>query len=178
MQALFFLFFLYISCGSVQSWKFARPSFGTKTVTSADADRPSLSKIVSSVLIATSIVTSPIASYAAELYPLDKCFAALQKEVEERPSLNRIQSDIESEKWDDLKLFTREYDAGLRGSVMKSVWKQLSGEKKKAGIDLSNSFTFDLIGMNKAARKGDKEEALKYLTLVEKDLKDFLALKD
>jgi len=44
-------------------------------------------------------------------------------------------------------------------------------------VRLSNSFTFDLIGMNQAARKGDKEGANQLLQGVRKDLQEFLTLE-
>jgi len=78
---------------------------------------------------------------------------------------------------DDLVLFTREYDAGFRGGVLKSAWKQLEGEDKKNGISISNSFTFDLIALNKAARNKEKETALKLIDSVILDLQNFLKLQ-
>ena len=79
--------------------------------------------------------------------------------------------------WEDLKLFTREYDAGFRGGVLKSAWKQLEGENKKKGVDLSNAFTFDLIAINKAGREQNKENALIGLDSVIKDLTEFTKLE-
>ena len=79
--------------------------------------------------------------------------------------------------WDDLKLFTREYDAGFRGGVLKSAWKQLDGDNKKKGVDLSNSFTFDLIALNKAGREENKEKAIQALDQVVVDLTEFIKLE-
>jgi hypothetical protein len=90
--------------------------------------------------------------------------------------LTRIQQDIDGGNWEDLKLFTREYDAGFRGGVLKSAWKQL-GDAKQKGIQVSNSFTFDLIALNKAARNADKDDAAARLAQVRQDLVDFLALE-
>jgi hypothetical protein len=112
----------------------------------------------------------------AENYPMETCIKALNIELTERKSLNRIQNDIKEGKWDDLKLFTREYDAGLRGGIMKSAWKQMEGAKKDRGIEIANSFTFDLIGVNKAARKANTADATKYAAMTEQDVKDFYAL--
>lgn len=110
--------------------------------------------------------------------PLSRYFAAVRKELDpkEGVSLIRIKNDIDTSNWDDLKLFTREYDAGFRGGILKSTWKQL-GDSKKRGIEISNSFTFDLIGLNQAARKGDSAEALKHYEDVKQDIKDFLTLE-
>jgi len=110
--------------------------------------------------------------------PLSRYFDAVRKELDPKQgeSLARIKKDIDDGNWDDLKLFTREYDAGFRGGILKSTWKQL-GDKKKRGIEISNSFTFDLIGLNQAARKADKQDALKRLDDVRQDISDFLTLE-
>lgn len=117
---------------------------------------------------------------AKEALPsLEKCFDAVRRELAtDGESINRLKNDIASGNWDDVKLFTREYDAGFRGFVMKSAWKQMEAEAtKKRGIEISNSFTFDLIALNKAARVKDTEDAYKRLDQVKQDLADFLALE-
>ena len=113
-----------------------------------------------------------------ELPSLEKCFAAVKRELDpkEGESLARLKKDIDSGDWTDIKAFTREYDAGFRGGVLKKSWKQL-GDKKADGIRISNSFTFDLIGLNQAARKEDKGEALKMLDAVRNDIMEFARLE-
>ena len=70
----------------------------------------------------------PVANAKDELPSLEKCFNAIQKELNsDGESLRRIDNDIITEDWNDLKLFTREYDAGFRGGVLKVAWKQLKG---------------------------------------------------
>ena len=93
-------------------------------------------------------------------------------------SLLQISNPLTNSFREDLKLFTREYDAGFRGGVLKSAWKQLEGDDKKNGISISNSFTFDLIALNKAARNKDKESAVKVTDSIILDLKNFLKLQD
>lgn len=51
------------------------------------------------------------------------------------------------------------------------------GEEQKKGIELANSFTFDLIALNKAARIQDKTEAQLRVIHVQHDLEEFLKLK-
>ena len=118
------------------------------------------------------------AAEAAPAIPLSRYFDAVRKELdpEQGESLQRIKKDIDEANWDDLKAFTREYDAGFRGGILKSTWKQL-GDNKKRGIEISNSFTFDLIGLNQAARKADKDDALKRFQDVQQDIRDFLTLE-
>ena len=113
-----------------------------------------------------------------EPIPLKRYFDAVRKELDpkEGESLRRIKKDIDDANWDDLKTFTREYDAGFRGGVLKATWKQL-GDNKKRGIEISNSFTFDLIGLNQAARKGDAADAIKRYQDVQQDMRDFLTLE-
>jgi hypothetical protein len=137
----------------------------------------SSSKWLGAASIVASLSTPVIAHAKDPLPSLDRCFAAVRKELDpkEGESLIRIEKDIKNEDWEDLKLFTREYDAGFRGGVLKTAWKQL-GDNKQEGIRLSNSFTFDLIGMNQAARKGDIEGVQTMFKAVKQDLVDFEAL--
>jgi hypothetical protein len=60
---------------------------------------------------------------------------------------------------------------------LKSAWKQFDGDVQKRGIELSNSFTFDLIALNKAARNKDVDEASRRLEDVRTDLQLFLDLQ-
>lgn len=112
----------------------------------------------------------------SELPTLEKCFAAVRNEVNDGQSIKRLQEDINSNNWDDIIQFSREYDAGFRGGVLKSIWKQLDVGKEK-GIELANSFTYDLIGLNKAARRHDVDDANFRLNQVREDLSAFLQLE-
>ena len=128
-------------------------------------------------LLLSSSPGDALAKESAEEIPLERYFAAVAKELDpnQGESLARIKKDIDKADWEDLKLFTREYDAGFRGGVLKPTWKKL-GDNKKRGIEISNSFTFDLIGLNKAARTGDKDDALKRYADIRKDVENFLLL--
>jgi hypothetical protein len=150
----------------------------TKIMASATAAVLSLSTLeISSPLTLAPPVTSLVLA-KDELPALEKCFGAVRKELSpEGESLKRLASDIESGDFKDMIAFTREYDAGFRGGVLKAAWKQL-GPAKKRGIEVSNSFTFDLIALNKAARGSDKVEAQRALGLVRQDLVDFLTLEN
>lgn len=150
---------------------------------SSAAEARKIAKNASTFIIAVGLTIgaqSPltIAFSATELPSLEKCFNAVRKELDSKQgeSLTHIKDDIDNEKWDDLKLFTREYDAGFRGGVLKNAWKQL-GNAKQQGIAVTNSFTFDLIALNKAARNQDKVDAYHRLDQITQDLKDFLALE-
>ena len=146
-------------------------------------------KYIASAIIGLQVLTSGsfapvvgvdwVAHAKEELPSLEKCFDAVRRELAtDGESIKRLKNDIESGNWDDVKIFTREYDAGFRGYVLKSAWKQIENEEtKKRGIEISNSFTFDLIALNKAARVKDTEDAYKRLDQVKQDLVDFLALQ-
>jgi len=135
-----------------------------------------LSAIAASLLAAT-VFSNPAATLAKEELPsLEKIFNAVRKEISsDGESISRLRNDINGDKWEDILTYTREYDAGFRGGVLKSAWKQL-GDKKGRGIELSNAFTFDLIALNKAARVQDKVEANLRLEKVRQDLIDFETL--
>jgi hypothetical protein len=108
----------------------------------------------------------------------NRCFKAVRKELSpEGESIKRLESDIAEGKWEDVLLYTREYDAGFRNGVLKSIWKQLPDEIRGKTIAITNSFTYDLIGVNKAARKQDATTAKEMLELVKKDLRDVLAIE-
>eukprot|EP01041_Mallomonas_annulata_P003651 gene3651-7278_t len=133
-------------------------------------------KFIAAAMIASTSFGAFTPAYGkTELPSLEKCFNAIRKEVDGGESLTRIKNDIDTHNWQDLILFTREYDAGFRGGVLKNAWKQLDEDKRK-GIDISNSFTFDLIALNKAARNQDEQDALHRLDQVKEDLVNFLAL--
>jgi hypothetical protein len=139
-------------------------------------------KIALTTLAAASLTFQPLQIQAKENedIPIERYFSTIRRELDpiQGDSLQRIRKDIETEDWKDLKLFTRQFDAGFRGTVLKGVWKKLDGENKRRGIELSNSFTFDLIAINKAAREGDAKEAMRRLDMVEADMRNFLSLEN
>lgn len=116
--------------------------------------------------------------FAKEAPPsIEKCLGAIKKELSpEGKLISQMVADIEKDDWEDLKVFSREYEAGFRGGVMKPAWKQLKGDDKKKGIEITNSFTFDLIALNKASRIADKEDALKRIDQIKDDLRNMESL--
>ncbi|KAJ1435656.1 hypothetical protein B484DRAFT_445947 [Ochromonadaceae sp. CCMP2298] len=187
MNALFLaLCVLAVAVAGVDAFRAATPSHTARYPTTRqfmsqrgfELDfKKMMSAATLSLLLSGSI--APPAMAKDSLPSLDKCFNAVQKELDaaDGQALIRIKADIDGSNWDDLKLFSREYDAGFRGGVLKSAWKQLEGDEQKRGIEVTNSFTFDLIALNKAARKQDTEDARARLEQVRQDLKDFLALR-
>lgn len=126
-----------------------------------------------SVAVALQIVPQN-ALAKTELPSVEKCYNAIRKESSaDGDSIKRLKYDVDNEQWEDIKLFTREFDAGFRGGVLKSAWKQLPGDSKKKGIEISNSFTFDLIALNKAARNQDTIDANHRIDEIRQDLVNF-----
>ena len=85
--------------------------------------------IAASMLFGPSLVliASPPSAQAKDPLPtLEKIFTAVRKEISpEGESITRLKKDINNEDWEDILTYTREYDAGFRGGVLKAAWKQL-----------------------------------------------------
>lgn len=146
-------------------------------LTNLKSYRKTVISIISSSAIAFSTFECPVyVSAKSEIPPLEKCFDIIRNELKEAKSLNRLKEDIDNSKWDDILSFTKEYDAEFRGFILKSAWKQMD-EKKDKGIEISNSLTYDLIALNKAARKKDSADARIRLDQVKQDIVDFLTLE-
>ena len=77
--------------------------------------------------------------------------------------------------------YTKESDAYFRKAKVGRARKLLTDKEIKSGsIQLSNAITFDLIGINRASRPGqqNKEEQLKYLDELKKDIEKVLELEN
>ncbi len=91
-----------------------------------------------------------------------------------------LQSLIEKEDFEGIMEFTKNYDLEFRKAKMVKARKLLtSKEDKERALYLSNSVTFDLIGMNKGARPGqyDIEMVKKYFGELITDVTNFLELE-
>ncbi len=85
---------------------------------------------------------------------------------------------IVEERYDTIKEFTKFYDAEFRKVKLGKVRKLLTDKKlKEEALQLSNAITFDLIGINKASRVKDGNEAIRYWTELEEDVIKFLQLQ-
>jgi hypothetical protein len=161
--------------------KLATNKYDSKSILYASREAPNMNRVKAATiaLIINGMFLGPgIANAKTELPSLEKCFNAVEKEVApDGESITRLREDIKKGNWADVKAFSREYDSGFRGGVLKNAWKQLQGEEQKLGIEITNSFTFDLIALNKAARNEDTIEANTRLDQVKEDLKNFLKLR-
>ncbi len=76
--------------------------------------------------------------------------------------------------------FTKESDAYFRKAKLGKARKLLTNNALKGdAILMSNAVTFDLIGINRASRPGqeNREEQIKYLNELRKDIERFLELE-
>ena len=89
--------------------------------------------IASTILISTTVTSLPSVARAKDPLPtLDRIFTAVRKEIgPDGESIARLKDDINNENWEDILTYTREYDAGFRGGVMKAAWKQLGTRAHK-----------------------------------------------
>ena len=91
-----------------------------------------------------------------------------------------MQGRIDAEDWDGLMSFTQTYDLELRKKLMGKAKKLFqSKDVKSTATTYANGVTFDLIGINRASRKGQQsvESANKYLQELREDVTKFLSLE-
>eukprot|EP00554_Chaetoceros_debilis_P007467 CAMPEP_0194076786 /NCGR_PEP_ID=MMETSP0149-20130528/3536_1 /TAXON_ID=122233 /ORGANISM="Chaetoceros debilis, Strain MM31A-1" /LENGTH=215 /DNA_ID=CAMNT_0038757643 /DNA_START=535 /DNA_END=1182 /DNA_ORIENTATION=+ len=109
-------------------------------------------------------------------------FQAVRDQLESPDGgVNRLRAMIEKEDFEEIMEFTKYYDLEFRkAKIVKARRLLTSKEVKERGLYLSNSVTFDLIGMNKGARPGqyDIEMVKKYFKELETDVANFLLLED
>jgi len=80
--------------------------------------------------------------------------------------------------WTEIKEFTKFYDLEFRKAKMARVRKMMTDKEiKGVALQFSNNVTFDLIGINRAARTEDTAEARKYFDELKIDIKAFLDLE-
>ena len=143
------------------------------------------STTIATIAIGTSI---PLPAYAKEPPPpitqeaVTEAFDAIRYELT-NPSgvvgtLTNLINDGNS--YEEVMQYTKESDAYFRKAKIGKARKLLTDKEIKSGsIQLSNSVTFDLIGINRASRPGqeDKDVQLKYLDDLKKDIEQFLELE-
>ncbi|KAL3808403.1 hypothetical protein ACHAXA_009844 [Cyclostephanos tholiformis] len=88
---------------------------------------------------------------------------------------------IDSGSCDEVMQYTKESDAYFRKAKLGRARRMLTDDKLRKGdsIYISNAVTFDLIGINRASRPGkeNKDEQLKYLDELRRDIEKFLELE-
>ena len=113
-------------------------------------------------------------------------FARVRQELEsEKGGVAYMQNCIDRRDFEALLEFTKQYDGQIRKAGMVGVKKMLTDkEQMKLITPLSNSVTFDLIGINRSSRPGAAatadeaaEGANKYLQELRQDVQKFLDLE-
>jgi len=131
-----------------------------------------------------SLISIPSPAYAKKKEPstpetIANAFARVRNElISPDGGVAKLESYIETGKWAEIKEFTKIYDAEFRKETMGRTRKLLpDGKMRGDSIQLCNNVTFDLIGINRASRVGDKDEAKKYLQALKDDIAIFLELE-
>jgi hypothetical protein len=154
---------------------------------SSASRRNALQQMVSMSLLslATTFVNAPVAS-AKEKEPLTveqakDAFEAVRYQLESpEGAVHDLESYVANSDFDAIFEFTKYYDLEFRKAKMVKARKYLtSKEDKERAVYLSNSVTFDLIGMNKGCRPGqrDMEQVRKYFGELKDDVSSFLELE-
>lgn len=110
-----------------------------------------------------------------------KSFQAVRDELEASDGgIKTLESLIAKEDFEGVMEFTKGYDLEFRKAKMGKARKFItSKEEKEKAVALCNAVTFDLIGMNKGSRPGqrDIEQVKKYFGEIQADINSFLELE-
>eukprot|EP00586_Coscinodiscus_wailesii_P023040 CAMPEP_0172504818 /NCGR_PEP_ID=MMETSP1066-20121228/181618_1 /TAXON_ID=671091 /ORGANISM="Coscinodiscus wailesii, Strain CCMP2513" /LENGTH=148 /DNA_ID=CAMNT_0013281173 /DNA_START=307 /DNA_END=753 /DNA_ORIENTATION=+ len=107
-------------------------------------------------------------------------FSAVRSELESSSGgISVLEAAVSKREWENVKEFTKYYDLEFRKAKMGRAKKMMSDKKMKEDATmLCNAVTFDLIGINKAARVEDFDSAEKYLKELKDDISSFLAFEE
>ena len=162
--------------------------------TSLDATRRNFidQTISTSITAATSIILFPAAAQPAlakgaeapEITPqtVKEAFDAIRNELTSSTGVVATLSNlIDNGSFEDILQYTKESDAYFRKAKLGKACKLLTDKDLKKGeaVFMSNAVTFDLIGINRASRPGkeSREDQLRYLEELKKDIEKFLELE-
>ena len=135
--------------------------------------------------LATTALNVPLAS-AKDKAPITvqqakDAFEAVRYQLESpEGGVRTLESYVTNSDFDAIFEFTKYYDLEFRKAKMVKARKYLtSKEDKERAVYLSNSVTFDLIGMNKGCRAGQKdiEQVKKYFGELKEEVAQFLELE-
>ena len=135
------------------------------------------------------LTISSLASFADDAQAKDKepvaietvreSFQAVKYELN-NGGISDLAAIIEKEDYDEIMELTKNYDLEFRKAKMGKARKFLtSKEDKEKAVMLCNAVTFDLIGMNKGSRAGQRniEQVKKYYGELKVDVQSFLDLE-
>jgi len=108
-------------------------------------------------------------------------FAAVREQLESpEGGIQELKSLIDKEDFNGIREFTQMYDLEFRKAKMVKARKMITGKEEiDRGLYLSNSVTFDLIGINRFSRDGKQNisEVRKYWEELKKDIITFLDME-
>ena len=159
-------------------------SLSSSDSSSSSLGRRNLLKKGGSLFILSQVLTAGNAVQAKETEPIAlstvrDSFQAVRDELNSGGVASLV-TLIENEDYEKIMDFTKEYDLEFRKAKMGKARKFLtSKDDKEKAVALCNAVTFDLIGMNKASRVGqrDIERVKKYYGELKADIETFLELE-
>jgi hypothetical protein len=131
-------------------------------------------------------IATPQGAYAKETIEITPqtvktAFDAIRSELTSPTGVvNTLSNLIDTGSFEDILQYTKESDAYFRKAKMGKAKKLLTDKDVKSNATLiCNAVTFDLIGINRASRPGkeNREDQLKYLDELRKDIEKFLELE-
>ena len=109
-----------------------------------------------------------------------EAFQAVRDVLKEGGEIDELGALVEKEDYEAIMEFTKGYDLDFRKAKMGKARKFLTNKEDKERAVLNcNAVTFDLIGMNKGSRVGqrDIEQVKKYYGELKADIQTFLELE-
>ena len=131
-------------------------------------------------------IATPQPAYAKETIEITPqtvtaAFDAIRSELTSPTGVVTTLSNlIDTGSFEDILQYTKESDAYFRKAKMGKARKLLTDKDVKSNATLiCNAVTFDLIGINRASRPGkeNREDQLRYLDELRKDVEKFLELE-
>jgi len=108
-------------------------------------------------------------------------FAAVREQLDSPDGgIQELKSLIDKEDYDAIREFTPTYDLEFRKAKMVKARRLITGKDEiDRGLYLSNSVTFDLIGINRNSRLGKEDigEVKKYWEELKTDVTSFLEME-
>ena len=163
--------------------------FASPANTEISSRRNFLGRTISSATASLTIIElfSPQTATAKEVeivtrQTVSDAFNAIRDELSSPTGVvSTLTNLIEHNSCPEIMQYTKESDAYFRKAKLGKARKLLTDNALKGdAILMSNAVTFDLIGINRASRPGqeNKEEQLKYLEELKKDIQRFLELEN
>lgn len=156
-----------------RSLEATRRSFIDQTITTA----------ASTLAIASICPLPALAAEGSSVTPqiVKDAFDAIRFELNSPTGVvSTLSNLIDNGSFEDILQYTKESDAYFRKAKMGKARKLLTDKDLKGeAVLMSNAVTFDLIGINRASRPGkeNREDQLRYLDELKKDIEKFLELE-